>query len=321
MKTTHLLDRRAFIGALSGLAAAPALQAIAATFATVRVGSVPVQSYMQPYYGNVAHIFQNAGIDLQINGLANSGAIVAALLGGSLDVGIGNPTGIAQARLRGVPLKIFAPGGMYSVDVPETSLLMVAKDSPIKKASDLAGKIVALDTLKNTAQIGTTLWLEKNGVDPSTVRWLELPFASMQAALERGQIDAAAIIEPALTPAKATCRELVDYNAAIAPHYFTSAWFTTETWLAANLQLAHTLKRSIEATSAWSAAHPAQALAILEQYSKMPPDTIAHTTLTPYGTKLDPAMIEAPLQAAYKTGMTTGTVPADELIAAGFADV
>jgi NitT/TauT family transport system substrate-binding protein len=314
-------DRRSFLAGISGLATgAAALPVRAATPVTVRVGSVPVGSYMQPYNGNFAHIFQNAGIDLQIANLANSGAIVAALMGGSLDVGIGSPTGIAQARLSGLPLKIFAPGGMYSVDLPPAALLMVAKNSPIQKASDLAGKTIATDLLKSVPQIGTILWLQKNGVDPSTVRWLELPFASMAAALERGQIDAATIVEPALTQAMATCRELGDYNPAIAPHYFISAWFSTETWLTANAALAHTLVRAIEATSTWTAQHTSDSLAILEQYSKIPHDVLVHMPQTPYGTKLDPVMVEALVQAAYKTGMTTGTVPAAELIASGFAN-
>jgi NitT/TauT family transport system substrate-binding protein len=313
------LRRRAFIGGVSSLAAASALPGVAGSTTPIRVGSVPVESYMQPYYGNAAHIFQNAGIDLEITGLANSGAIVSALLGGSLDVGIGSPTGIAQARLRGVPLKIFAPGGMYSVDAPASSLLMVSKTSPITEAGDLVGKTIATDLLKSGPQIGTILWLEKNGVDASTVRWLELPFVAMQAALERGQIDAAKIIEPALTPAKTTCRELCDFNAAIAPHYFISAWFATEGWLNANLEVAHTLARAVVSTSVWTAQHPVESVAVLEQYSKLSHDTLVHMPHTPYGTKLDPAMIEAPIQAAFKTGMTTGTVQAAELIAPGFS--
>jgi NitT/TauT family transport system substrate-binding protein len=320
MQRIQRFNRRAFIGGISGLAALGAIPARGATTATVRVGSVPVQTYMQPYYGNAAHIFQNAGIDLQITGLANSGAIVAALLGGSLDVGIGSPTGIAQARLHGVPLKIFGPGGMYSVDMPSMSQLMVAKDSPIKKMSDLTGKTIATDLLKSVPQIGTILWLQKSGVDPASIRWLELPFGSMRAALERGQIDAATVSEPALSAARSTCRGLGDFNSAIAPHYFISAWFSTESWLNANLDLAHTLVHAIEATSLWSSQHFAESLDILEQYSKLPHDVLVHMGRSTFGTKLDSAMIEAPVQAAYKTGMTTGTVPPNELIATGFAD-
>jgi NitT/TauT family transport system substrate-binding protein len=314
-------NRGGFIGGLSAIAAGTsALPARAATLTTVRVGSVPVGTYMQPYNGNFAHIYENAGIDLQITSLANSGAIVSALTGGSLDVGIGSPTGIAQARLRGLPLRIFAPGGMYSADVPPSALLMVAKNSPIQKAADLVGKTIATDLLKSVPQVGTILWLQKNGVDPSAVRWLELPFASMQAALERGQIDAATIAQPALAQAQATCRELADFNQSIAPHYLISAWFSTEAWLNANAALAHTLVRAVEASSVWTAQHPAESLNILQQYSKISPDVLAKMPMQPYGTKLQPAMVTALVDAAYKSGMSTGTVPANELIAPGFAD-
>jgi len=296
------------------------MPARAASAATVRVGSVPVQSYMQPYYGNAAHIFQNAGIDLQITSLANSSAIVAALVGGSLDVGIGSPTGIAQARLRGVPLKIFGPGGMFSADMPSLSPLMVANDSPIKKVGDLTGKTIATDLLKSVPQIGTILMLEKSGVDPASIHWLELPFPSMPAALVRGAIDAATIGEPALSAARATCRGLGDYTAAIAPHYFISAWFATDSWLATNLDLAHTLVHAIEATSVWASQHFAESVDVLAQYSKLPHDVIAHMGQSTFGTKLEPPQVEALVDAAFKTGMTTGTVPANELIATGFAD-
>lgn len=313
-------DRRTFLAGLATVTSAALARPARAAMATIRVGSVPVGAYMQPYNGNFAHIYQNAGIDLEITNLANSGAIVAALMGGSLDCGIGSPTGIAQARLSGLPLAIFAPAGMYSVDAPPNALLMVAKNSPIEKASDLAGKTIGTDLLKSVPQIGTILWLEKNGVDPSTVKWLELPFAAMADALQAGRIDAATIVEPALTAAYATCRKLVDYNTAIAPRYFISTWFSTEAWLNANSRLAHTLARAVEATSTWTAMHPSEALGILEQYSKIPHDVLARMPATPYGTKLDPAMVDAPIQAAFKAGMTTGTVPAAQLIANGFAN-
>jgi NitT/TauT family transport system substrate-binding protein len=320
MHNGHALHRLAFIGGLTSAAAALTTPARAAGLATVRVGSVPVEAYMQPYYGNYAHIYQDAGIDLQVTSLANSGAIIAALVGGSLDCGIGAPSGIAQARIRGVPLKIFAPAGMYSTEFPSTSFLMVANDSPIKKPTDLIGKTIAVDLLKSMPQIGATLYLQKNGVDPLSVKWLEIPFASMQAALERGQIDAATIIEPALSAARTTCRELGDYNAAIASRYFVSVWFATESWLSANNALAHTLQRAAEATSAWTAQHPAESMNVLGQYSKLTHDVLTHIHHTPYSTKLIPAMVDAPIQAAFKTGVSTGTLPASELIAAGFAD-
>src|ERR1700744_5819650 len=56
----------------------------------IRIGSVPVDTYGQPYYGDAAGIFRSAGLNVEITNLANSGAIAAAIAGGSLDVGVGS---------------------------------------------------------------------------------------------------------------------------------------------------------------------------------------------------------------------------------------
>ena len=85
------MQRRSF---LTGVAATTAFAAPSHTraqgLATVRCGSVPLDGYGQPYYGVAAGIFRDAGIDLQVTNLANSGAIAAAITGGSLDVGLGS---------------------------------------------------------------------------------------------------------------------------------------------------------------------------------------------------------------------------------------
>jgi ABC-type nitrate/sulfonate/bicarbonate transport system substrate-binding protein len=96
------MQRRSF---LAGTAAATALAAPSHTraqgLAPVRCGSVPLDGYGQSYYGVAAGIFRDAGIDLQVTVLANSGAIAAAITGGSLDIGLGSVSQIAGAREKG----------------------------------------------------------------------------------------------------------------------------------------------------------------------------------------------------------------------------
>ena len=48
-------------------------------------------------------------------------------------------------------------------------------------------------------------------------------------------------------------------------------------------------------------------------------DVILAMNRCPFGTKLEPAMLEAPILAAAKTGMIASAVPADQLIYPGFA--
>ncbi len=115
--------------------------------ATIRAGVAIADSYAEAYYGDDAGIFRTAGLALDIHPLANSGAIAAAIVGGSLDVGVGSPPQVAAARLNGLPFAFFAPSAVFVPEAP-TTLLMVPKNSPIRTAADVNGKTVAADNLE-----------------------------------------------------------------------------------------------------------------------------------------------------------------------------
>jgi NitT/TauT family transport system substrate-binding protein len=312
-------SRRRFIGGLaaSGALLAPS-RSRAQALTTVRCGSVPVDGYGQPYYGYAAGIFRDAGIDLQVVDLANSGAIAAAITGGSLDVGLGSPSQIAGAKEKGLPFTFFAPGAVYTADAP-SSLLMVLKTSSIHDARDLIGKTVGVDNLTSFTQFATLEWLKKNNVDPGTVKFVEMPFSSMPSALDAGRLDAALISEPAKSAARATARVVADTNAAIAPQWFISAWFTTESWMAANLALAHRLARAIVQTSIWANAHHTETAATLEKATKMPHDVILGMQRARFGTKLDAGLMDPLIEVAAKNNMISAVIPARTLIYPGFA--
>ena len=313
------MQRRSFLTnvAVATAFAAPSY-ARAQGLATVRCGSVPLDGYGQPYYGVAAGIFRDAGIDLQVTGLANSGAIAAAITGGSLDVGLGSVSQIAGAKVKGLPFTFFAPGAVYSADSP-SSQLMVEKTSPIHSARDLVGKTVAVDNLTSFTQFATLEWLKKNGVDPSSVKFVELPYPAMPGALEAGRVDAALIAEPARTLALTTARVVADTNAAIAPTWFISVWFTTESWIAANQVLAHRLARAVVQTSVWANAHREETAVVLERITKMPHDVILTMLRSRFGTKLNAALMDPLIDIAAKNNMIPAPIAARTLISPGFA--
>ena len=91
---------------------------------------------------------------------------------------------LAVAHARGVPVTIIAPAGLYATNAP-TSVCGVAKNSPIKTAKDLNGKTVATNGLKNIGEFGPRAWIDKNGGDSSTVKFIEMPQNEVVGVLER----------------------------------------------------------------------------------------------------------------------------------------
>jgi NitT/TauT family transport system substrate-binding protein len=152
------------------------------------------------------------------------------------------------------------------------------------------------------------------------VKFVEMPYPAMPAALSTGRVDAAVIAEPARSIAMATARIVADTNAAIAPTWFICVWFTTEAWISANLALAHRLARAVVQTSVWSNAHPAETAATMAKASKTPPDVVASMSRSIFGTKLDPKLMDPLIDVAAEQNMISAPIAARTLIYPGFAN-
>jgi NitT/TauT family transport system substrate-binding protein len=124
------------------------------------------------------------------------------------------------------------PGGIsvvagHFVDGAEgyhSNAYMVRDDSTIKSAKDLKGKTVGVNAVGTAVDIILRVWLKDNGVDPEKdVKFAEIPFPAMGAALKAGRIDLGAFVQPftAIESAKGgvkplfTARDSVGENSAI----------------------------------------------------------------------------------------------------------
>ncbi|HEX3548879.1 MAG TPA: ABC transporter substrate-binding protein, partial [Candidatus Elarobacter sp.] len=107
-------------------------------------------------------------------------------------VAFGSTAGSAAllARANGAPIKT-----VFLYSRPEWTALVVAKDSPAKSVRDLKGKRVA-------ATRGTDPWffllrsLAANGLQPGDVELVDLQHPDGRTALERGQVDGWAGLDP-----------------------------------------------------------------------------------------------------------------------------
>ncbi len=304
-------DAVALIGASAAALAYPRRARAQAT--ALRIGSVAADAYAEPYYAQDLGSFARAGLNVELSSFPNGAALAAAVVGGSVDAGVGDATEVANGVARGVPFALFAGCGLYSTKAP-TTLLCVAKDGPVASAKDLEGGVVAVISLVSLASTAVKAWLTNNGADLAKVRLVEMPFPLMGSALARGNIAAAFIAEPALTAVKADVKILGKAYDAIAPEFLISDWFTTRTWLERNGDAAKRLTGVIYETARWANAHQDQSAPILAKYSKLDLDRVRAMTRALYATALDPRMVQPVLDAATKFKSLDRPFKAAELI-------
>ncbi len=280
--------------------------------AVINLINLPADNSAEVYYAQELGYFKDAGLDVRITAMTNSGAIIAALAGGGGDIGNAVVGSVADARGKGIPILYIAPAGLYDAASP-TAALVTTKDSPIKKAADLSGKVVAVSGLNDLTYFATRAWIDKNGGNSANVKFIELPFPAMSAAVIQHRIDAAYVIEPFLTAGASDLRILARAAESVAPRYQATGWIASESWLASHADVALRFGTVMHRTALWANSHHKESAAILLKYLKLDPTIVDRMNRVPYAVTLEPRLVQPPINTAAKY---TGQAPvtADSLI-------
>jgi NitT/TauT family transport system substrate-binding protein len=200
--------------------------------------------------------FKAAGLELETVPMAGGAVIVQGITSGDLQIGWTNVISLYQAHVEGFDFKFIAGGATNVKGTNDTHALLVTKASPIKSAKDLEGKIVAVNTLNNIVHLMAMAWLDKNGASSAKVKFVEIPFPQMEAALVAGKIDAASAQEPfpSAALAKDVVRVLAHPWSDVSGKFLIASWFASEKWLQKNKPAAQAfisaLNRGIDAIAA-----------------------------------------------------------------------
>jgi NitT/TauT family transport system substrate-binding protein len=303
-----LLTAAAF-GAAGARGAAQAL-------APIRIATIPIEPGIEVYFAQVGGFFAKAGLDATIQQLPGGPAIAAALVSGVVDVGFIALDALAEIHQRGIPLVAIAPGTEYVEPfTTQAAALVVPPNSPVEKAADLTGKTIAVISLNGLTHTAACAWIDKNGGDSSTVKFVELPAPAMVAALAGGRVDAAQVAEPFIGAARKAGRVLTYGFAGVAKDFLTTAWCAAAPWVRDHPAAAGSFTAALRETAAWANANPAPSAAILATYLKLDPAVIATMTRVRYANQLNPALMQPLIDVTAHYGGFTA-FPARDLMPA-----
>lgn len=286
-----------FGGAALGIASDCAAQ----TSFTIRFAFTPTEGSAEVYYAKELGLFAKANLDADVQTMQTTSAIVAALTSNSIDIGSVTIDVLATIHQKGIPLVVIAPAAEYVSPLStRTAALVVPANSPVQQAKDLNGKVIATPGLHTFGTTAPSVWIDRNGGDSSTVKFVEVPFPAMAAAIESGRVDAAFVTEPFLTIAKGRGRILAYPLDAISKHFLNSVWCVTPQWANANPGVVSRFARLMHDTAVWANANPQQSGEILAKYTKIDLAVIATMTRTHYGEQLTAALMQPVIDASAK---------------------
>lgn len=282
---------------------------------TLRIGYAPIADCAQLYIAIEKGFFAKEGISVKLVSLAGGAKILEALGAQSVDVGFSNNVSLILAHASGLPF-IGITGGPLEDEKHREHAILIRTDSPVKNISDLRGKKIALNTGKNIDALMVTLLLEKNGIKPKEVSFVEIPFPRMLGVLDSGGVDAIAAIEPYVTLGLQSSKyKVISYNyVAVAPRTEVSTYVVNRNWADKNSETINAFKKAISNATIYANNNPDYVRKVVAKYTHLTDKQLKKTVIPAFTDKLSPALLELMIAKVAETGWIKNKFDAKAII-------
>ena len=250
--------------------------ALAQTKITLAVGGGSCLCYLPTILAKQLGEFEKAGLAVEVVDFKGGSESLKAVIGGNADVVSGYFDHCVNLAAKGQHLQAFVVYDRY----PGFALVVSPKHTAeINSIKDLANKKVGVSAPGSSTDFFLKYMLSKNGVDPNSVSVIGVGLgATAVAAMEQGQIDAAIMLDPAVTLLQGKNKDLKilsdtrtqkDTLAVFGGEYPGGALYTKADWIASHEKEVQGMTTAIVATLKWIHSHTPE-----EIMAKMPPEMV-----------------------------------------------
>jgi NitT/TauT family transport system substrate-binding protein len=247
--------------------------ALAQSKVTLAIGGASCLCYLPTMLAKQLGEFDKAGVNVEVVEFKGGSDALKSVMGGSADVVSGYFDHCVNLAAKGQHLQAFVVYDRF----PGFALVVSPKHtSEIKSIKDLANKKVGVSAPGSSTDFFLKYTLSKNGVDPNSVGVIGVGLgATAIAAMEQGTIDAAIMLDPAVTLLQGQNKDLKilsdtrsqkDTLAVFGGEYPGGALYTKADWIASHEKEVQAMTNAIVSTLKWIHSHTPEEIA-----DKMPP--------------------------------------------------
>jgi len=233
------------------------------------VGGLTQMVYLPTSLTQELGFYKEEGLDVELQDHAGGAKALQALVGGSADVVSGFYDHTIQMAAEGRALVAFVTmlrfPGLVLITSPQSA-------AAVTTVADLKGRIAGVTTAGSSSHMLLTYMLQRHNVPADSVGISGIGSAATAvAALERGQVDAGMVADPAftlITRRNPSVRVLADLRTAAgvkdaigASAYPASVLYAPREWVEAHRGTAQRLARAITRTLRWMHAHTPEEIA------------------------------------------------------------
>ncbi|RIV40572.1 ABC transporter substrate-binding protein [Micromonospora radicis] len=269
----------------------------------VRVAALPITETAALWGGIKAGIFAERGLSVEVLPAQGGAQAIPALLNGDIDFAIGQPFGPFRADLQDLGVIMIGNYASSYADGDDINAVVASAKSGITRPAELAGRRVAVNSLGAAGDVTIMAAVEKDGGDPSTIKFVEVAFPDAPAQLEAGNIDAAWVPEPFVTQLRSRGDTfIVAPYQAVVPGLATLTTITTKERTESDAKLVEDFSAAMKETLQW-AQDPANEAAVrqaIKDNLQLPEPVADSVKLPAFGWDLDRTSLQTLAELAQK---------------------
>ncbi|WP_051793925.1 ABC transporter substrate-binding protein [Kibdelosporangium aridum] len=212
---------------------------------SIKVGVLPVVDMAPFYQAADSGYFTQEGLDVQVVTAPSGPSAIESLIGEDLDIAVSSyPGAFAAQAKKAADIKIVTD--LYAAR-PGHGVLVAAPNGGISRPEDAAGKKIAVTSTGSISDLALMSVLQSRGVDVGTINWVPMPLPDMGPALQRGNVDAAVVIEPfvTLTQKSMGAVPIVDIASGPTAELPMSGFAALAKWVSANPKTVAAFQRGL----------------------------------------------------------------------------
>ena len=283
------------------------------TITKVSLATLPVADTAVAVIAQKEGYFKQNGLDVTLSVMQLGPATTQAVLTGAAQFSQSNYATLFTARSKGVPIEIVCEATRA---LPAFSTVAVLPNSPITSPQDLAGKRIATSVIGGIGPLAIEAYLKSLGVDYQSIKWVQMPFPSMGAALQEHQVDAAWLVEPFVSILGSSLHTRTVFPVFSGPTAGlpVAAFATSVSYAKAHPQVVADFRNAIQEAARKIAQDPSLVRQVLPTYTAIKAPLAQTIGLESYPTSTSLSQIERVATMMRSVGLLTGKLNVPSMV-------
>jgi NitT/TauT family transport system substrate-binding protein len=190
------------------------------------------------------------------------------------------------------------------------------EDSGIKKPADLAGKRIAVAGLNAYHYYMAVDYLQRNKVDVSTVKFVEVAFPQQPDVLKSGQVDAVVTVDPFYRRIvnNKIGYSIEEYDSTVPMGTLIDFYIATRAWANENRDAVKAFRASLDEAIKFIDSNQQASRASLQRWSKVPEAVVALSKLSNFKTNVEGKQLQHWMDLGKRQGFIKQPMTGDDLV-------